>query len=58
MLLAAAATDLWDAIANDEFNPCSWPFVECAADCEPNSNSNIITGMCVFGWLGGWMWFG
>lgn len=41
----SAATSLWEAVAADEFNPCSWPFVECDASCQPNSNSNTIRGL-------------
>ena len=41
----AGATSFWEATASDEFNPCSWPFVECDATCQPNGASNIIRGM-------------
>jgi hypothetical protein len=41
----AAAIDLWDAIASEEFNPCSWPFVECDKNCQPGATNNTITGL-------------
>jgi hypothetical protein len=37
-------TTLWDTIASTGHGPCSWPTIECGADCTPGADSPI-TGM-------------
>ena len=48
-----AATNLWEAIASDAHDPCSWPFVECDAGCAPRGPYNVIRGMWVWSEGGG-----
>ena len=32
---ALGVDNLWAAIAHNQYNPCSWPFIECTPTCQP-----------------------